>query len=89
MWKWEIITFFPVQLFYILFPKVSTTVLDNIDYQSIPNPGELAGAPDCGANGEALPADDGREEGEAAPEEDCGAKGEFDGEAPGAVFGLD
>lgn len=59
------------------------------DYQSIPNPDEFAGAPDCGANGEALPADDDREEGEAAPEEDCGAKGEFDGEAPGAVFGLD
>lgn len=59
------------------------------DYQSIPNPDGFAGAPDCGANGEALPVDEEREEGEAAPEEDCGAKGEFDGEAPVAVFGLD
>ena len=55
----------------------------------MPNPDEFAGVPDCGANGEALTADEDREEDEAAPEEDCGAKGEFDGEAPGAVFGLD
>ena len=68
---------------------ISKNQYNRTRYQSIPNPDEFAGAPDCGANGEALPADDDREEGEAAPEEDCGAKGEFDGEAPGAVFGLD
>jgi hypothetical protein len=45
---------------------------------------------DCGANGEVLPVDAGREEkGEAlVPEDDCGVNGEFAGEVPDAVFGL-